>query len=233
MNLLRLFTLLALTLTLSSCGKSYIDIANQHKSDFDALKKDLADAASAIPEKPLNIKLEQTFDPLPKFIKGDLAASNTLITPIEQLKDPNADIPREKGLDFYLNDVKNLLIWAKKDVKALEDFEDRLKAAFELRYIVIYEIVTYRPPSMVDAKTYDRGGVVMVAYVYDRQAKKIIFSLPVTAQAAEKVSFQYKKDTTSEMSAGLKHAQSTMWKAAREDLIKKLTEQTGGSFEPK
>ncbi len=232
MNTRLLFVVLPLLAALSSCGKTFSDVAALHQTDFESLKTSLAEAAEAVPENPVNLDLAKPLDPAPKFIKGKLDESNTLISTLEQLKDPNANIPDDKGLDFYLNDVKNLYIWAEQDDKAFDDYEEELQAAFKLRYVVFYQTLEFQTPTMVDAETYDRGGVVMAVYIYDIKEAKIVCAFPIGGQAAEKVSFQYNADS-SKMSAGLKHARSTMWEAVRGELFKALEEKTGGSFKQK
>ncbi len=215
-----------------SCGESYSKIADRNQQGLAKLQADMLAAAEAIPREPTNLELAKPMDPLPKFVKSKLAESNTLITVLEQLKDPNAEIDKEKGLNLYCNDVKNLYIWAKWDQKALEGYEDELKAAFALRYFVIYQTLLFKPAKMVDAKNYDRGGVVLAVHVYDREAGKILATFPVTAQAAEKVSFTY-KEGSSKMTAGLRHANSTMWSMAGDKMFELLEEKTGGTFQHK
>ncbi len=227
-----LFLLLPLLTLLSSCGEIFSDVVGRNQEGFDKLKADMEAAAKAIPQKAVKMDLQESMDPLPKFVNGKLAESNTLMTVLEQLTDPNAEIDKEKGLDLYLNNVKNLYIWAGQEGKAFDDYEENLQAAFKLRYFVIYQTLAFKPATMVDAKTYDRGVVALAVYVYDREAGKIIATFPVTAQAAEKVSFTY-KEGSSEMTAGLRHANSTMWSKAGDKMMELLQEKTGGVFKRK
>ena len=144
------------------------------------------------------------------------------------LTDPNAKIDRKKNqaLQFHFNDVKNLIIWAGWDQKANPDYEAKLQAAFQIRYVAVYQTLYLKEPSMIDEKTYDQGGAVVVVHVYDREADKVVCVFPVAAKAADTVSFNYDV-STSGTREGLDAASSSLWNNTREAFQEKLAKKAG------
>jgi len=230
MTALRTLTAALLLCTLCSCSETFPDVVARHQAEFDAFKTELAGIPGKIPEQPVVVSLAEPLQPAPKFVRDDLAASNVMITPIELLTTPDADLDKNEQMDFYSNEVKNLFIWAEQqESKAMDSFESDLEAAFKLRYVVVYRTVAIKKPAMIDENTYDQGYVVIDVNVYDRAAKKVVCSFPVAAKANDKVSFSYRENQTAS-TVGLEHAYSAMWSNASKALFEKLAETTGGTF---
>jgi hypothetical protein len=216
---------------LVSCGETFPEVVARHQVEFDDFKLQLANIASAVPAEPKEIQLTKPLDPLPKFVSSNLAESNIAICPLEQLTNPEAKLSEETQLDFYDNSLKNPLIWATwVDQKAFDNFENDLKAAFAIRYIAVYRTLTLVKPTMIDDKTYDRGGVLMEVMVYDRTARAFVCAFTISAQAKEEVSFQYELGSSA-VEAGLKTARSSLWENAQNAFFEALAQKTGGSFE--
>jgi len=225
--------LLILVMLLSACGQSFDEVVAVHQSDFDQLKKDLLAAGVAVPPKHADINLVEPLDPVPRFKDNHLQESNTVVIPLEQLLDPNdpkAEIAKDKGIDLYLNDVGNFFIWAGQDDKAFDTFEVELKAAFQVRYVVVYKTLEITNPKVIDEKTYQPGAVVMGVYVYDINRHELVMAFRISAKSAEKVSYSYDEGRSATRAAA-SSARSSLWEATREELLKTLAEKTGGSFQ--
>lgn len=226
-----LLSLLPAALLLSSCGETFHEVAARHQPAIGALRADMEQLAALVEAGPADTAPAAPLDPPPVYRQNDAAGSNTAILILERLIEPERKSPNGELLDLRLsNGFENFFIWAEREGKAFETFEEAILEATSLRYLVVYQVLQHDAPKVDTQLQYTLGGARLGVHVYDREKKALVASFPVAALSSEKVEYTYRQDGSDQAVAANNWARSSLWENLRAAVVKALAEKTGGVF---
>ena len=215
----------------TSCGEAYKEVAARHQKELEALEADLKKLADLVPEtfKGNEVELTGAMDPLPKF-DGDEISSNATILVWDQLADLEGDIDDEI-LNLYLDTgVRNCFVWSAWDQTASDSYEEDLKHAAAIRYLITYKYYSYVAPQVDQSMNYTVGAAAAGVFIYDREKGEVVCAFPVAAMSDPTINYTYKEGENKPYAAK-RWARSNLWEKVRVKLIEELAAKTGGTFE--
>lgn len=228
-------SLLVILISQLGCGAKVSDVLKKYEGDFKKKREQLQTIARGLPpkatEKPcagLNPPLQ--FNENTKQYNAEMLMS-------EQLADPDVT----PAFDLRLNgDLLTALRWTgpKNPLSPSvlsnrgDDMEKSLKSALDYRYLVVNRVTDLKNPSALNEQTYTPGHVTFDVFVINLANNETVCSFTLQAQSAASTSYSYKSGESKQEQLE-KFAHSSMWEDARQKLVAKLKQATGGDIEIK
>lgn len=245
-------------LALAGCNRSssphattFKDLQEKYRGEYAELSRRYAEIASKLPPAGSikNASAPVTLDPKPLYADqkskqqgADLSAINTGILAAEELLNPST-VPEIRlipaGVITYPRSSFALVKESNSSGRDFEDtdgkFEQSLKTALALRYLIVYRVADLIRPTKVEGKggqdAYTPGELRLEIFLVDLKTDEVVASFPIETKTADEIKFadyysKYEKVSDNLVSAAI----ASMEAEALPKVAATLAKTTGGTF---
>lgn len=245
-------------LTLAGCNRSssthgttFKDVQEKYRGEYAELSRRYAAIAGKLPPSGSikNVSAPVTLDPKPFYADqkpkqqgADLSSINTGILAAEELVNPST-VPEIRlipaGVITYPRSSFALVKESNSSGRDFEDtdgkFEQSIKTALALRYLIVYRVADLIRPTKVTGKggqdAYTPGVLKLEVFLVDLKTDEVVASFPLETKTADEIKFadyysKYEKVSDNLVSAAI----ASMEAEALPRVAATLAKTTGGTF---
>ncbi len=223
-------------------GETNAQVFARYAPRFEELRARLKTIAESLPQTG-SIDLPNRAGPLAPPPVFDVPGEefNTAFVMYEEALDPDVEIETPANFTLRLDDANLVthLRWtgaaspmssSALNSAARSELAGELERSLNLEYLVVVRTLGYEPP-VVAGDAYTGGRVSLEVFLVRFESGEVLAGFPVSAAPESEVMSHFREGTDDPTERGAAFVYSSLWRNAREEVARKLTEFTGGKFE--